>query len=193
MINSMDSLIVFIALGTVLALFFAYLRYKTQKKIALYKLYAVRDELICLVAEDKISEDSPIFQYYYKKINLLLKSAPNVGLDDAMAAFLDLQSNKGFDQSLKEAVRCANEMLTLVESEPEEVGLIVAIFYSASKYIMLAHSSFLRMFYIYFFKKISAIKVRQLVTKGIYAKLTAVRFADQEAIRFRDVSHQHAS
>jgi len=33
MINSMDSLIVFIALGTVLALFFAYLRYKTQKKM----------------------------------------------------------------------------------------------------------------------------------------------------------------
>ena len=66
MINSMDSLIVFITLGTVLAIFFAYLRYKTQKKIALYKLYAVRDELICLVAEDKISEDSPIFQYYYK-------------------------------------------------------------------------------------------------------------------------------
>lgn len=189
----MANVIIFILLGAVFALLFFHLRYKTLQKVALYNLYAVRDDLICFVAEGKLSENSALFQYYYKRANLLLALAPNVGFDDAIDAFLDLQNDKDFEYSLKEAVCRADEMLELVGNEPEEVGLVVANFYSTSKYIMLAHSSVLKMLYILYFKNNSAIKPSQLVTKGTYAKLSAIRFADTEASRFRDVSHHHAA
>lgn len=189
----MTNLIVFILLGGLLAMFFAHLQYKTLQKKALYKLYAVRDDLICLVVEGKVSEYGPLFQYYYKRINLLLALAPNVGFDDAIDAFLDLRNDKDFECSLDEAVRRADEMLELVGSEPEEVGLVIANFYSASKYIMLAHSNLLKLLYILCLKKPFAIRSRKLVTKGTYEKLSAVRFAEKEAGRFRDVCHQHAT
>lgn len=189
----MNNLIIFISLGIALALFFRHLKNTANQKAASYQLYAVRDELICLVAEDKLSEDSRLFQYYYKRINRLLELVPNVGLDNTMEAFLYLQNSKSFQHSLNEANRRAEEMLELVEEESEDVSNVISNYYSASKCLMLAHSSMLRMLYIAFFKSPISNSVKKFVPKATYAALRTVSFADEEAHRFRDVGHQQAA
>lgn len=186
----MNILIIFLSLGLLLAALFRHLKNGAIRKEASYKLYAVRDDLICLVAEDKLSENSRIFEYYYKRINLLLESAPNVGLDDAMNGFLFLQNSKSFDHSLKEAKRRADEMLSLVENESDEVSEVIASYYSASKFMMLAHSSIVRMIYIAFVKLPFKQLVKQIVPSSTYRIIKAVIFAENEANQFRDRTQQ---
>jgi len=193
MSNDMNTLIIFISLGVALALFFRHLKTAATQKAAAFQLYAVRDELICLVAEKKLSEDSRLFQYYYKRINRLLALVPNVGLDNTMEAFLYLKNSKSFQHSLNEANRRADEMLKLVEEESEEVSTIISNYYAASKCLMLAHSSVLRMLYIALVKTPINNSLKSFVPKATYAALKTVSFADEEANRFRDVGHQQAA
>lgn len=185
----MNTLVTFLSLGLLFAALFHYLKNGAIRKSASYMLYSVRDDLICLVAEDKLSEDSRIFQYYYKRINILLERAPNVGLDDAMDAFLYLQHSKSFEQSLDEATRRAEEMLTLVENESEEVSMVIANYYTASKCMMLAHSSIIRVLYIASVKYALTRMIKKIVSKEICEILKTVSFADKEANQFR---HRHA-
>ena len=90
----MSTLLTFIVAGILFAFLFRKLRNNVIQKAACYKLYAVRDELVCLVAEDKLEASGRLFQYYYKRINRLLELAPDVGLDNAMDAFLFLQNKR---------------------------------------------------------------------------------------------------
>ena len=176
----MNILIVYAVIGVGFFFLFSHLRNKTIQKVASYKLYSVRDELICLVAEDKLQEEGKIFQYYYKNINLLLKQAPDVGTDNAMAA-------------LKEANRRAAEMLRLVEKESKEVSDVIADYYADSRDMMLAHSSLLRMFYLFVVKYQIPKLFNNLIPSGTQEKIKTVRFANYEEERFRQVAQQQAA
>ena len=185
----MDTLIIFLLIGLLFAIFIYYLKNKVIRKSASYKLYTFRDELICLVAENKLSENSRIFEYYYKRVNLLLEQAPNVGLDDAMHSFLYLQNSSSFEQSLAEAERRANEMLGLVENETEEVSELIANYYMASKYMILAHSSLVRMIYIFSVRYTLNNFLKKVVNKATCETLKAISFADKEERQFRHLVH----
>lgn len=185
----MDILIIYLSLGLLVAAFIHYLKNKAVQKSASYKLYAVRDELICLVAENKISENNRIFQYYYDRVNLLLEQAPNIGIDDAMNSFLFLQSSSSFEQSFKEAEKRATEMLGLVENETEEVSEVIANYYMASKCMILAHSSLVRMIYIISVKYALNNFIKHLVNTGTCEALKIVSFADKEEHQFRHLIH----
>jgi len=189
----MSTLFIFISAGIVFAFLFRKLRNNAIQKAACYQLYSVRDELICLVAEDKLEENGRLFQYYYKRINRLLELAPDVGLDNAMEAFLFLQNSKGFEHSLEEANRRAGEMLNLAQNENEEVSEVIANYYSATKSVMLAHSSILRMLYIGFVKEPVSSSFKNMIPKETYAVLKTVSFADEESHRFRHVMHHQAA
>lgn len=184
--------IVFGALGLLLAIVFHHLKSGAIRKEASYKLYSVRDDLICLVAEGKLEESNRIFEYYYKRINLLLEKAPNVGLDDAMNGFLYLQSSRDFEHSLKEAKRRAEEMLALVENEPPEVSEVISNYYSASKFMMLAHSSLVRMIYIALVKSPCKRFAKKIIPEQASRIIKAVNFADNEAHQFKDRIQQAA-
>ncbi|WP_288130373.1 hypothetical protein [Microbulbifer sp.] len=181
-----------IAFGLALAFLFRHLRGQVARREAKYKLYAVRDELICLVAEEKLEENSKIFQFYYKRINLLLDRAPNVGIDDSIDIFLQLKGNKDFARSLREAHRRAEEMLDLVEKESKEVSDVIANFYAASKHMMLTHSSVLNFLYVVLikyhflgaFKRITK-PVRPYIPMSTRRKFSTVRFAANEEDKFR--------
>ena len=188
----MNILAVFIFVGLVFVFVFRRLRNSAIRKSASYQLYSVRDELICLVAEGRLDEKSRVFQYYYKRVNLFLDTAPNVGLDHAMESFLYLKNSKDFEASLSEAKKRADEMLGLVESEGAEVSQIVANYYSSSKNMMLAHSSILRMLYIVYVKSplSKLIALKNVVPKGTYAILKTARFADDESHQFRNITER---
>ena len=188
----MSTAIVFILVGMGLAILFHHLKNISIRKAASYKLYAVRDELICLVAEGKLEEKGRIFQYYYKRINRLLELAPDVGLDNAIEAFLFLQNSKGFDQSLNEANRRADEMLELVQTEGKEVGDVIADYYAASKNMMLAHSSFLRLIYLLVVKYHLPKLIKNIMPTATREVIRTVKFASEEEERFRTVFHRQA-
>lgn len=185
----MDSLIIFLFLGLIVAIFLRSLKNKAIRRAASYKLYTVRDELICLVAEGKLSENNRIFQYYYKRINYLLERAPNVGIDDAMNSFLFLQSDSTFEQSLAEAERRASEMFELVEKESEEVSELIANYYMASKGMILSHSSLVKMIYIISVKYALNSFIKNIVNRGTCEALKIVSFADREEQQFRHLIH----
>lgn len=187
----MTTLLVFILLGIAFAIGFRVLKNRAIRKAASFQLYAVRDELICLVAEDKLDENGKIFQYYYKRINRILELAPNVGLDDSIEAFLYLKKNKDFEKSLAEANKRAEEMLELVKREDECVSNVIADYYSASKNMMLAHSSFIKIIYLLIMKYHLANFLKNFVPVETKEVLRTVKFADAEEHKFRHVLHSN--
>ena len=89
----MDIMYIALLVGLLVFIMLRKLRINTMRKAATYSLYRVKDDLVCLVAEGKMKEDSKIFKHYYNRINTLLKLAPNVGIDHAIESFLNLKDS----------------------------------------------------------------------------------------------------
>ena len=145
--------ITFALLGAGFAIFIHKLKSDVTRKASTYRMYAARDELVCLVAESKLEEENPIFEYYYSRANYLLKKAPSVGIDVAIDSLLKMDGDD-IERALEQARKSANEMYLLVEKESEEVSEAVSMYYEASRDMMLAHSSKIRLLYIFFFKNV---------------------------------------
>ncbi|MFG0410086.1 hypothetical protein [Pseudomonas sp. FYR_11] len=141
--------LIFISLGLVISIIFAIIMNRLRRMKATYRLYAVRDNLVLLVSKDLLNEESALFKYYYKRINMLLQFAPNIGLDQAYKAFLFLSNNKkaSFDEALKKAQGEAESILKSKELEIDEVALTVQEYYSAYMEMVLSHSSLTRLAY----------------------------------------------
>lgn len=173
----------------VVFLVFRHVKNQVNRDRAAYGLYAVRDELICLVAEEKLDEDSQIFQYYYSRINKLLAHAPKVGLDDALDAFLSLQSTNNFEKALKESDAKAQQMLDLVMKgkENEYLKEVIANYYAAAKCMMLTHSSLFKFIYVAHIKYPFLDFLRKVSSKKAVDLLRVVDHASQKEKRFRDL------
>jgi hypothetical protein len=188
----MNILILFISLALVLTIFFWRLKISASRKKTVFQLYAVRDNLISLVAEEKLNEESPVFKYYYRRVSRLLTLVPNVGIDCFLKEFLHLQHDRSFNISLSNAHKSADKMMILVEEmNDEEISKVIADFYSSAKTLMLVHSSILKILYLVF-KNIAWSGVDRIVSKKQEQQLELVKFADNEAIRFGRLSHIHA-
>lgn len=173
--------------GVAVLVLFQCLKKRTARKVATFHLYSVRDDLICLVAEGKLEENSKIFQYYYKRINMILKHAPNVGLDDAMRAFITINRNSSFDKSLDKANKETKEMFKVVSEgkETEEVRNVIANYYSAAKHMMLAHSSVSVMLYLLLIKSPVSKLTQKIASKSTNDLIKMVNFVEEEEHKFR--------
>jgi hypothetical protein len=139
----------FILIGFIAAIIFSVMMNKLRRRKATYNLFKVRDNFILLVAKNKLPEDSKFFQYFYKRINMFLEHAPNIGLDDALKSFsLSQKADKaGFKASLEKARRDTVSILRAKELQDPEVAAAAQYYYEASKEMVLAHSSLLRIAY----------------------------------------------
>jgi hypothetical protein len=63
-----------------------------------YRLFAVRDDLLMLVAEGKLSEDSRAFKRYYESINFLVNNTNYLTLGTLISALMAAKK-KGLDPS----------------------------------------------------------------------------------------------
>jgi hypothetical protein len=143
--------VLFIFIGLFLSIVLMRLKDLANRKKACFKMYAVRDSLILLVAENKLNEDSKVFQYYYKRVNSLLAHAPNIGMDD-VAQSLIKTSNGDFEKALKKSENELKEILKLREVESPEVREVISQYYSVSRFMIFAHSNLLRLVYITFIR-----------------------------------------
>lgn len=183
----MSVLTVSIVVGVAFAILFRALKAKASQKAASYKLYAVRDELICLVAEGKLKEDGRIFRYYYERVNNILSLAPDVGLDNVMEAVFYIKTcrDRDLERQLENANKEVEKILELVKGEDESISKVIADFYAAMRSMILAHSSFSRLIYIVL--KYSPKLVSSRLPSTARLRMKAVSFADCEEEKFRQL------
>ena len=77
--------VLLIVLGFTLYVRFIPYRHETRK-IDRYRLFAVRDKLITLVADGKIEESDEVFEYLYESVNLAIPTARPMSLPTFVAA-----------------------------------------------------------------------------------------------------------
>lgn len=191
-----DLLIAFSTVAIIFAVFMNNLRVKAYRKSVVFKMFAVRDEFISLVAEEKISEKSEVFQYYYRRINGLLSAAPNVGVDDVLNSMFKAKSeNKEseFESSMEVARSEASKMLELIKDEDAEVGKAISSYYDVSKELIISHSSIPRMLSI-FIIRVTALKLvgyksklKGFVPNDIKNQVKVLDFANYEADKFAEL------
>jgi hypothetical protein len=121
----------------------------TLRKKACFEMYAIRDDLVYLVASGQLSEDNHVFQHYYTRANALLASAPDIGIDNLLEAiFTQRTSRRDFVEFLARAESKAQRLFQDVAFENPQVRCTVANYYSGVRNMILAHSSSLRLLYV---------------------------------------------
>lgn len=120
---------------------------KATREKARFNLFKVRDNLIILVANEKMSETDPIFVHFYKRVNLLLQQTPKVGFDDIIEVLLLKSDPKEFDKNLNQA----RKKIAQINSDPAlkniEIRTVVKDYYDSVEFLMLTHSSWILVFY----------------------------------------------
>lgn len=182
-LGALDILVYFLPIGLIAGVVCLWVLGRIRMTYSKHSLYAVRDQLILLVAESKLSESSPIFQHYYKRINFILSEAPTVGLDHMLEALLKQNGSQDFTKNLSLAKKTADKMHRLVKAEDEEVRQVVSMYYRSLWQLVVCHSSLTRYLYILAVKGWLSRKIEKAMQ--VEDKMRFLRFADQEAIRFQ--------
>jgi hypothetical protein len=145
----MRVILFFVVAGIAISAVFGILMNRLRRRKATYSLFAVRDKFVLLAAKGELNEESHLFKYYYKRINMLLQAAPNIGLDDALKSFILKQSKtpKDLASTMEKAMQEATKVLQSKELENDEIANAVKLYYSTNKEMILSHSSITRLLY----------------------------------------------
>lgn len=117
-----------------------------QRENASFQMYKVRDEFIYLVASDIMTETDPVFSYYYKRINSILSMAPSIGIDDVLHAMFN--NAPDLDRAIEKARKEADKIMSSPSAKNESVRCAIESYYMCIKYMVLSHSSMLRILFI---------------------------------------------
>ncbi len=114
---------------------------RTDRKIRAYRLYAVRDEFVRLVAEDRLSEDDMIFATFYAATNRLVKNVDQLNLS-ALVASIEADRRTGTDLAeRRKLTELRNRIRRLGDPEVEEA---VTSYYKAVARIIYENSLVIR-------------------------------------------------
>ncbi len=185
MTDFQTSILVFIGVGIFAGFVMAHAQAILRRRKSSFLLYKTRDDLVMLVAQGVLSEESPVFQHYYKRINFILREAPKVGFDDILDAVIKHRKSDDFDKNMKDAEDIAEKMSIAVEEEVVEVKRIIASFYFAQKQMLLSHSSLIRFTYIAFVKGWFPEKMRSTFGVRVSHGIQYVEFVDKKANQFQ--------
>lgn len=142
-------------------------------KLQKYKLYAVRDNLIYLVATNKLKEDDFVFQRFYKAVNYFIDANDKINLHHFVSA-AEKARRKGIDPAEEKNFR---EIHSALKTMGPEVNEVANQFYSAMLEILIENSFLLRVV-----MKCSSLSA---VVK-ILANSIAPRHTNRAALQFYD-------
>lgn len=172
-----------------IAIAVAYSMYiKTLRLRSTFSLYKVRDQFVYLVASGVLTEDDPVFKYYYERINLLLKLSPNVGVDDIIQVML--QQYKKSPERFNELVSQAKAKADKLSEEPsfshDQAKQAVRDYYQSIKLMVLCHSSMLRLGYVLSHHAMGRClnKVSRLLPQELQHGVGIIEYADLETKAF---------
>ena len=171
----------------IFVVFFYHKYIETKQLQASYRLYALRDELILLVAKDILKEDNPVFKYHYKRVNNLLKMAPHVGFDDLLQVLL--KNSHNIEKSLNNEDKELKKVFSDPAMQNKQVREAIEAYYQAVKLMMISHSSLLKVAYL-LAKKFNPFSdiIANYFPKGsrFIAALRVTLFADCEMQQLHD-------
>lgn len=167
------------------ALTFAYFwSVRTLRLKASFNLYRIRDRFVFLVASDLLQEESEVFKHYYNRVNALLQTAPNVGIDDILqAVFHEFKNSKDFVSTMEKVKLRVKKLQESPEMKNPDVREAVAEFYKAVQMMVLSHSSIVRVTYIVS-RKLSKRLLSRFPQGKVRRGLCTVEFAEFEEKAF---------
>lgn len=172
---------IFIAFGILFAVLLYAAKKRVQRQRACFDLYAVRDELVCLVAEGRLHEDSVVFRHFYQRINDYLVSSPNVGYDDLLVKLLSLRPDNDLDKSFVAARRSIAKVAASPEMGDPEVKRVVASYFDAVKRMTVAHSSLSRYLFISLMHATRLMPLWQWLAPRLWRMLSVAKFAEDRS------------
>lgn len=127
-----------------------------------------------------------MFKHYYNRVNTLLGAAPKVGIDDILhTVFRQWKSVDDFSAMLEKADNQAKRLFVDPAMKNAEVREAVRQYYLAINRFILAHSSLLRLVYLFFTNSQHANKrlsfMLLFMTPEQRRGLLAARYTDREA------------
>ncbi|MGY1490701.1 hypothetical protein ACW4YW_14945 [Methylobacillus pratensis] len=148
----MDNNIIFLNVAVLaVGLFVAYGMYiRVMRMKAFFYLYSVRDSLVLLVAKGVLDEDNKLFTHYYTRVNSVLRERPKTGIQDILESLFSQykKSPQDFSNMLARARTQSQELLASAQEQDEEVKVVIENYYYGIKFLMLSHSSLLKLFYV---------------------------------------------
>jgi hypothetical protein len=115
---------------------------------AKFRLYKIRDRLILLIAQDKLSEDNPVFVHFYNRVNSIIGQIPFIGIDDVLHAVLLFDGSKDYRTAIERTQAKLEKLWKDPALENPEVRSVVKDYLSAVEYTIIVHSSWMRVFYL---------------------------------------------
>ena len=112
---------------------FTILRHE-RRKAARYPLFAVRDQLVLLVAEQNVSEDDPTFKFLYQNVSHLIPQVKPLTLRAIIEA---LETS-----TLRLENHSDQEVLDSLHQSNKEIRKVAEQFFDALLYILFARSWF---------------------------------------------------
>ena len=109
-------------------------------QIQKYKLFEIRDRLIRLVAEDKLREDSLVFEYFYRAIDFFIRHTDQLTLESLVGALHQAQE-RGLDPAAEQEL---GRMQSALDQECPEVREVVSDFYATMMQILMENSLVIR-------------------------------------------------
>jgi hypothetical protein len=113
---------------------------REDKRIQKYALFKVRDDLIHLVAEEKLREDGFVFAHFYRTIDFFIRHADQLSLKSVVGALRQAQE-RGLDPAESQELKRIQQELNL---ECPEVREVVSEFYGTMMQILMENSFVLR-------------------------------------------------
>lgn len=183
----MSSLVIFhLVIFLVVVAVFYRLFINGARENARFKLYKVRDDLILLVAQKALREDDPVFLHFYTRINTLLRSAPNVGIDDIAEVMFTQKYRADLDKAMMDArKRIAKVHGDSLMSNPK-VKEVALEYYQAVEYLMLTHSSWIRLFV--FLTKFLTSQFAENIILALAGKTGKIAVSSQKFVN--DIEHK---
>jgi hypothetical protein len=113
---------------------------KADARIQKYKLFRIRDNLVDLVAEEKLCEESFVFGFFYRAIDFLIRHTDQLNLKSLVGAMREAQE-RGLDPSATaELERIRNQL----RQQSPEVREVVSDFYATMMQVLVENSAVIR-------------------------------------------------
>jgi hypothetical protein len=132
-----------------------------------YEFFAVRDELIKLVAEEKLSKDDFLFREFYPMVNELIKNIKEIKIE-RLLKISESQINH------MESDEFANKFIGEYEQAPEEVKEVVGQFFASLAHTLICNSNVIGISYILLKTKLS--KLVKLFMENVVKILSPPRY-----------------
>lgn len=141
----MLDLIFILALSCIAILPFIRMAWKSEIESCRYKIFAVRDNLVLLVASKKLDESSLLFRHYYKRTNDILRLTDKMHFEGLYQALTSTKLSKQRIVDHKE--RMVNIQKIISESDPQVKDAITA-YYEAVIELMMVNTNIFSFVYV---------------------------------------------